>query len=78
MTELHITAVDNGYHVLGDNVDVVIEINYDLPDGEAQRDAMTRLFEKINEELGSEETRYDGFSKTNLRINWDKKGDEVE
>lgn len=72
MYELHITKVDNGFVLEGDELDEVIEFG----DGEnGEKEALTKLFHQIAEYFG---VMYDGFSKENLNIKWDQKGDEID
>jgi len=72
MYDLNITKVDNGFVLEGDEISEVIEFG-DNENGE--KEALTKLFHEIAGYFGS---GYDGFSKENLNIQWNKKGDEVE
>ena len=72
MYELHIDKLDNGFVLHGDELDEVIEFG-DSENGE--KEALAKLFHQIAEYFG---IMYDGFSKENLNIQWNKKGDEVE
>lgn len=72
MWKLNITKLDNGYTLVGADEKEVIEIE---ESDKGEKEAMTKLLRRIAEYFG---IMNDGFSKENLNVRWNKKGDEVE
>lgn len=74
MSVLKIQTLGNGWIIAEDDNDETIHVIEDT-EFETTQAGVTRLLEYINDRIG---LKYDAWIKDNLRISWDKKGDEVE
>lgn len=75
--KLEIREISNAYILSMHNDDGIsyeMAFTFDGFTDKSKRQAISELFNEINDLIGFP---YDGFSKENLNIKWNKKGDEV-
>ena len=77
MKTLTISETDNGYiltHKFGEDEDIYV-VQSESGDNDIDKECVTKMLARVNDLMGIE---YDAWSKENLNITWDEKGDETE
>ncbi len=78
--EIEIRQITNGFIVIDNNASGSIEqqtcFEYDEDDQKSMQKAFTKMVKYIAQ-LSGEPLAYDSWSSENIRISWDKKGDEL-